>query len=60
MNILETEIYCTYDKKYVKSYVCDECDRLYDCDNNWCDNHMGKNCENKTMGLCNGCDSYGG
>ena len=39
-------VYCTYEKKNINIEKCCSCDNLYDCDNNWCDNH----CE------CKGCE----
>lgn len=49
------EIYCVYDEKYVDMNKCDDCDRLYECDNMWCDNHQCKDiCEYKKNNECKG------
>lgn len=54
MDLMNNEIYCTYNNETVKVKDCMDCFFLYDCDNNWCDNHKCNNCENKTNGLCKG------
>ena len=53
-DIMESEIYCTYISKKVKVNVCMDCNKLYECDVNWCDNHKCKNCEHKQEGMCKG------
>lgn len=53
MDLFEEMIYCTYSEKKVSvNYCMSKCDKLYDCDNNWCDNHKCNNCENKENGIC--------
>ncbi len=52
MDLMKMEIYCTYNNKNVVVNDCMNCDLLYECDNNWCDNHKCTNCENKKYGYC--------
>ena len=54
MDLMKMEIYCTYNNKNVVVNDCMDCDLLYECDNNWCDNHNCTNCENKKYGYCKG------
>ena len=49
-----SEIYCTYIDKKVPINFCEKCDKLYECDNMWCDNHKCKNCEFKDNYDCEG------
>jgi len=48
------QIYCTYDKVKVNVDKCNDCGKLYECDNMWCDNHKCMNCEYKENGYCKG------
>ena len=54
MDLMQNKIYCTFKNTKVLVKECMDCDKLYDCDNNWCDNHKCINCEHKIYGLCDG------
>ena len=54
MDLMNLDIYCTYENENVKVSKCMECDKFNECDLNWCNNHKCKNCENKKYGYCKG------
>ena len=55
MDLMDSEIYCTYNNEKVNVKDCMDCMFLYDCDNNWCDNHQCKDiCEYKKNNECSG------